>query len=56
MKYGMIEGAKIMRLVYLLFNSVFFTNLQIFAPDIVLIRDQVWINVGASDPKCILEG
>jgi len=55
MKYGMIEGAK-MRLVYLLFNSVFFTNLQIFTLEVMLIRNQVWINVGASDPKCIVEG
>jgi len=30
-----------------LFNSVFFTILQIFSQEVTLIRDQVLINVGA---------
>jgi len=47
MKYDIydIEEAK-MRLI---FNSVFLTILQIFSPEVMLIRDQVLINVGACD-------
>jgi len=33
----------------LLFSSVFLTILQIFCSEVTLIRDQVWINVGAYD-------
>jgi len=35
----------------LLLGSVFLTILQIFNPEVTLIRDQVWINVGAYEPK-----
>jgi len=31
------------------FSSVFITVLQIFSPEVTLIHDQVWINVGAYD-------
>jgi len=33
------------------FSSVFFSVLQIFSPEISLICDQVWTNVGAYDSK-----
>jgi len=39
-----VEGAKI-RKIYLEFSSL--TILQTFSPEITLIHDQVWINVGA---------
>jgi len=29
-----------------------FTILQIFSSEVTLIRDQIWINVGAYDPTC----
>jgi len=31
----------------MLFNSVFLNILQIFSPEVTLIRDQDWTNVGA---------
>jgi len=34
----------------LLFSSVFLTILQIFCPEVTLIRDQLLINVDAYDP------
>jgi len=36
-----------------LFSSVFLTVLQIFSPEVMLIRDQDWINGGACGPKKI---
>jgi len=35
----------------ILFSSVFHTILLIISPEVTLIRDQVWINVGAFNPK-----
>jgi len=35
----------------LYFLTVFLTILQIFYPDVKLIRDQVLINVGVNGPK-----
>jgi len=37
--------------IHLLFSSVFLAILQIFSPEVTLIRDQGCINVSAYDPK-----
>jgi len=47
MKYDMI--LKELNKIDLLFSSVYFTILQIFIPEVSLIRDQVLITVGAYD-------
>jgi len=33
----------------LLFSSVFLSILQMFIPEVTLIRDQIWINIDAYD-------
>jgi len=45
MKYDMF--LKELKWDRLLFSSVFLTILQVFRPEVTLIRDQVLINVGA---------
>jgi len=40
-----------MRLSTVFFSSVFLTILQIFNPEVTLIRDQVLISVGTYGPK-----